>query len=73
MLAKGCGRPVEAAVRAALTRPWSNGQAEGQITKLQLVKRQLYGRGEINLLQVRASEPHDLALHQICVRARSGP
>lgn len=31
------------AVRAALTEPWLNGQAEGQIIKLKLVKRQMYG------------------------------
>ena len=30
-----------AAVKAALTEPWSNGQTEGQITKLKLVKRQI--------------------------------
>ena len=34
----------EAAVRAAITLPWSNGQTEGQITKLKLVERQMYGR-----------------------------
>ena len=28
-----------AAVKAALTESWSNGQTEGQITKLKLVKR----------------------------------
>ena len=28
-----------AAVRAAITEPWSNGQVEGQITKLKRVKR----------------------------------
>jgi hypothetical protein len=39
--------------RAALTQPWSNGQAEGQITKLKLVKRQMYGRAKIDLLQAR--------------------
>jgi len=33
-----------AAVKAALTESWSNGQTEGQITKLKLVKRQMYGR-----------------------------
>ena len=33
-----------AAVRAAIVSPWSNGQTEGQITKLKLVKRQMYGR-----------------------------
>ena len=31
-----------AAVRAAMTSAWSNGQTEGQITKLKLVKRQMY-------------------------------
>jgi transposase len=43
----------EKAVRAAITLPWSNGQTEGQITKLKLVKRQMYGRGKIDLLQAR--------------------
>jgi transposase len=42
-----------AAVRAALVQPWSNGQTEGQITKLKLVKRQMYGRAKIDLLQAR--------------------
>ncbi len=43
----------EPAVRATITSPWSNGQAEGQITKLKLVKRQMYGRAKIDLLQAR--------------------
>lgn len=43
----------QAAVSAAITSPWSNGQTEGQITKLKLVKRQMYGRGKIDLLQAR--------------------
>jgi transposase len=47
----------EAAVRAAMTLPWSNGQTEGQITKLKLVKRQMYGRGKIDLLQARLIGP----------------
>ena len=42
-----------AAVLAAITLPWSNGQTEGQITKLKLVKRQMYGRGKLDLLQAR--------------------
>ncbi|SCX35294.1 Transposase [Agrobacterium rosae] len=42
-----------AAVSAAISSPWSNGQTEGQITKLKLVKRQMYGRGKIDLLQAR--------------------
>lgn len=44
---------VENAVRAAIALPWSNGQAEGQITKPKLVKRHMYGRGKIDLLQAR--------------------
>lgn len=42
-----------AGVSAAITSPWSNGQSEGQITKLKLVKRQMYGRGILDLLQAR--------------------
>jgi transposase len=46
-------RRDEAAVRAAIELPWSNAQTEGQITRLKLVKRQMYGRGKIDLLQAR--------------------
>jgi transposase len=42
-----------AAVRAALTMPWSNGQTEGQITRLKLLKRQMYGRASLDLLRRR--------------------
>jgi transposase len=43
----------KAAVHAAITQPWSNGQVEAQITKLKLVKRQMYGRANLDLLQAR--------------------
>jgi transposase len=43
----------KAAIRAAITEPWSNGQTEGQITRPKLVKRQMYGRAKIDLLQAR--------------------
>lgn len=43
----------KASVHAALVQPWSNGQTEGQINKLKLVKRQMYGRAKIDLLQAR--------------------
>ncbi|WP_419826435.1 ISL3 family transposase [Sphingomonas sp.] len=42
-----------AAVKAAIATAWSNAQAEGQITKLKLVKRQMYGRGKLDLLEAR--------------------
>ena len=42
-----------AAIQAALTTPWSSGQAEGQITRLKLIKRQMYGRASFDLLRRR--------------------
>ena len=37
-----------------ITSAWSNGQTEGQITKLKLVKRrQMYGRAKLDLLEAR--------------------
>ena len=42
-----------AAVHAAITEHWSNGQTEGQIARLKLVKRQMYGCGKLDLLQAR--------------------
>ncbi len=43
----------EAAVRAALTEEWSSGQVEGRINKLKMLKRQMYGRANFDLLQAR--------------------
>ncbi|MFB1485336.1 hypothetical protein U8525_33815, partial [Corallococcus sp. RDP092CA] len=45
---------LQDAVRAALTTPWSNAQSEGHITKLKLLKRQMYGRASFDLLRRRA-------------------
>nr|WP_309402283.1 transposase [Aminobacter niigataensis] len=42
-----------AAVRNAIISPWSTGQTEGQITRLKLIKRQMYGRAKLHLLQAR--------------------
>jgi transposase len=59
----GCGEIVgfaaglrqdEAAVRAALTAPWSNGPVEGQVNRLKTIKRQMYGRAGFQLLRARA-------------------
>jgi transposase len=41
------------AVRAALEYEWSNGQVEGQVHRLKLIKRQMYGRGKLDLLRAR--------------------
>lgn len=41
------------AVKEALRLPWSQGQTEGQITRLKLIKRQGYGRARFDLLRQR--------------------
>jgi transposase len=41
------------AVKAALTYEWSQGQVEGQVNRLKLLKRQMYGRAKLDLLRAR--------------------
>lgn len=49
-------RRDQAAVAAALRKPGSNGQTEGQINRLKTLKRQMYGRANIDLLRARLVE-----------------
>lgn len=42
-----------AAIEAALTYGWSSGQVEGQVTRIKLIKRQMYGRAKHDLLRKR--------------------
>ncbi len=41
------------AVNAALQYEWSNGQTEGQVNRLKMIKRMMYGRGKLDLLRAR--------------------
>jgi transposase len=41
------------AIRAAFELPWSQGQVEGQVNRLKLLKRQMYGRANLDLLRRR--------------------
>jgi transposase len=41
------------AVFAGLTLPWSNGPVEGQVNRLKLIKRSMYGRAKFDLLKLR--------------------
>jgi transposase len=43
----------QAAVLAAMQLPWSNGHVEGQVHRLKLIKRQMYGRAKFDLLRQR--------------------
>ncbi len=42
-----------AAVQAAVALAWSNGQTEGQVNRLKTLKRQMYGRANLDLLSRR--------------------
>lgn len=46
-------RQDEDAIRAAITLPWSSGQVEGQVNRLTLIKRSMYGRASFGLLRQR--------------------
>jgi transposase len=41
------------AVKAAPSLEWSNGQVEGQVHRLKMIKRQMYGRAGFDLLRQR--------------------
>jgi len=41
------------AVRAGVALAWSNGQTEGQVNRLKTLKRQMYGRANLDLLERR--------------------
>lgn len=50
------------AVEAAVSERWSNGPVEGQINRLKMLKRQMYGRAGIELLRARMlPEPASIA------------
>ena len=46
-------RRDQAAVEAATTSVWSNGQVEGQVNRLKALKRQMFGRAKLDLLRKR--------------------
>jgi transposase len=46
-------RQDEAAVRAAMTVDWSNGQVEGRVNRLKTIKRTMFGRARFDLLRAR--------------------
>ena len=50
--ARGLSEDHEA-VMNALRYKWSNGQLEGQVNRLKLIKRQMFGRAKFDLLMAR--------------------
>jgi len=55
-LALGMKKDQEA-IQTALSSEWSNGQTEGQVNRLKLLKRQMYGRANFDLLTARFLHP----------------
>jgi transposase len=55
-LAKGL-RADDEAVKAGVTLPWSTGPVAGQITRLNMLKRQMSGRAHSDLLRQRVLLP----------------
>ena len=63
VLDKAAGTPLQefaaslrrdlAAVQAALDLPWTTSPAEGQINRLKMLKRTMYGRAGFGLLRAR--------------------
>jgi transposase len=45
--------PDPAAVRNAVSEPWSNGRVEGHINRLKTIKWSMYGRAGVALLRAR--------------------
>lgn len=50
--ARGLSEDFEA-VKNALRYEWSNSQLEGQVNRLKLIKRMMYGRSKFDLLRAR--------------------
>ena len=51
------GMRQDPAVKAACRSKWSNGQTEGQVNRLKMLKRQMYGRAKLDLLRARFLHP----------------
>ena len=70
----GLQRDIDA-VREALRQPWNQGHVEGQVHRLKLIKRQMYGRAGFDLLRLRVKRTttrtpckSTKAHHQMCAR-----
>jgi transposase len=55
-LVRGFQRDLDAVI-AGLSTPYSSGQVEGQITRVKMIKRQMFGRAKLDLLGQRILHP----------------
>ena len=62
------------AVKAGVTVPWSNGPVEGHINRLKMLKRQMFGRAHLDLLNCCfLLAPRRAARSQAATEARAPP
>jgi transposase len=54
------------AVRYAVIERWSNGQTEGQINRLNSLKRAMFGRADTELIMARLLPIGEIADHRSC-------
>lgn len=50
--AKGLEREWSS-IKPAMDLPWSNARAEGHVNRIKMIKRTMYGRGNLDLLRIR--------------------
>jgi hypothetical protein len=49
----------------AICEPWSNGETEGQINRLEILKRTMYGRASVALFRARKCPLRAIEDHQM--------
>jgi len=58
-------RNDQQAVTNGLTLPWNSGKVEGTVNKIKMIKRQMYGRADFDLLRKRVILHPALPDHKI--------
>jgi len=56
-------RRDRAAILAGLSLPWNNGPLEGQVNRLKLIKKSMYGRAKFDLLRLRVLHQRRTSQH----------
>jgi Transposase len=70
--AKALRRDI-AAVELSIATPWNNGPLEGQINRLKVIKRQMYGRAGFELLKARVLPWEVSSPASLCTESAEDP
>lgn len=66
------GNRQDMAAVSALMEQWSNGPVEGQVNRLKLIKRSMFGRAGFQLLRAKALHAANRSLPSITVHRSNG-